>query len=325
MKSNPRYNNLKYYWVLDNPDAHIVEGASKIKNNSVKFFVTALRAKYWVTNSGIERGLKFKNKKTVFINTWHGTAIKHIGKDENNNGIRFKTSRPDVLFAQSDYDIEIFSHVFDMPKEKIVKVGLPRNDELKDLDEKQIESIKKKLGIPMDKKVILYAPTFREYNRDSNGCVLAPPIDLKLWEQKLGNEYILLFRAHYEVNKVLGIEENEFVKNYSDYPNLNELLKIADVLISDYSSIMIDYSILERPIFNYVYDYEEYKEKRGMYFDLKEKLIGNCLEKENELLDTICEMDYEKERNKTIKFKEEFVQACGEARKYVDEIIKLED
>ena len=88
---------------------------------------------------------------------------------------------------------------------------------------------------------------------------------------------------------------------------------------------MIDYSILERPIFNYVYDYEEYRRKRGMYFDLKEKLIGNCLEEENELLDKICQMNCENERKKTIKFKEEFVQVCGDARKYVDEIIKFED
>ena len=321
MISSEKYNNFKFYWVFDNPEKYSIEKANIIKNNSLKFFIIALKSKYWITNSGIERGLKFKNKKTIYINTWHGTAIKHIGKDENNLKIKFNTSKPDIMYAQSNYDINIFSHVFDIPKENIILTGLPRNDELKNVTKKEIDRIKKELNIPLNKKVILYAPTFREYTRDKNGCILEPPINLKLWEQELGNEYILIFRAHYEVNKILGIKESNFVKNYSDYPKLNDLLKISDILISDYSSIMIDYSILERPIFNYTYDYNEYKTKRGMYFELSEKLPNNCIEKEEILLDRIKNIDIKKESEKTIKFKEEFVEKYGEARKYIDQII----
>lgn len=322
MKTNKKYKDFKYYWILDNPSMFDISGATVIKNNSFAFFITALKAKYWVTNSGIERGLKFKQKETIFINTWHGTAIKHIGKDENNNiTIKFKTSPADIMFAQSEYDVRIFSHVFDLPKDKIVIAGLPRNDELKEVNSDEIVAIKNKLDLPLDKKIILYAPTFREYTRDVNGCVMAPPVNLKLWEEKLGDEYILIFRAHYEVNKVLGIEENAFIKNYSNYPNLNEILKISDVLISDYSSIMIDYSILERPIYNYIYDYEEYKEKRGLYFELTEKLPDNCIHDELELLEKISNINFDEERNKIAKFKQEFVQAFGGARKYIDKII----
>lgn len=321
MISSEKYNNFKFYWVFDNPEKYSIEKANIIKNNSLKFFIIALKSKYWITNSGIERGLKFKNKKTIYINTWHGTAIKHIGKDENNLKIKFNTSKPDIMYAQSNYDINIFSHVFDIPKENIILTGLPRNDELKNVTKKEIDRIKKELNIPLNKKVILYAPTFREYTRDKNGCILAPPINLKLWEQELGNEYILIFRAHYEVNKILGIKESNFIKNYSNYSKLNDLLKISDILISDYSSIMIDYSILERPIFNYTYDYEEYKEKRGMYFELSEKLPDNCIDNEKKLLNRIKNINYEKEEKKTIKFKKEFVEKYGNAKKYIDEII----
>lgn len=322
MISNTKYDNYKFYWVFDCPDKFEIKNGTKLKNNSLKFFITALKAKYWITNSGIERGLKFKKKNTIYINTWHGTAIKHIGKDENNLSVKTKTSKVDYMFSQSEYDRKTFMHVFDLEEKNVVLSGLPRNDELVDVSDKNVKEIKKKLNLPLEKKVILYAPTFREYSRDSNGCLLAPPIDLKLWEERLGKDYILLFRAHYEVNKVLGIKENSFIKNYSDYPNLNELLKISDVLISDYSSIMIDYSILERPIFNYIYDFDEYKEKRGMYFDLRKKLPDCCFEKEKDLLEAIINMDIKKEKNKAIKFKHEFVQVCGESRKYIDKIIK---
>ena len=324
MITNKKYDSYKFYWVFDEPNKFSIEKGIKLKNNSLKFFVTALKAKYWITNSGIERGLKFKKKNTVYINTWHGTAIKHIGKDENNLSVKTRTSKVNYMYSQSEYDKKTFMHVFDLESDNVVLSGLPRNDELVNVSKEEIDKIKKKLNLPLNKKIILYAPTFREYNRDSNGCLLAPPIDLKMWEEKLGDNYILLFRAHYEVNKVLGIKENDFIKNYSDYPNLNELLKISDILISDYSSIMIDYSILERPIFNYIYDFDEYKEKRGMYFDLREKLPECCFEKEIDLLNAIENINYKIESNKVKKFKQELVQVYGESRKYIDQIIKEE-
>lgn len=324
MINQKKYQKYKFFWVFDEPDKFNVVGAKKIKNNSFKFFCVALKSKFWITNSGIERGLKFKSKKTIYINTWHGTALKHIGIDENNLKVNFKTSKANIMFAQSDYDKKIFSHVFNIPEHNIVVCGLPRNDELANLEKSEIINIKKKLGIPLDKKIILYAPTFREYNRDSCGCILSPPMDLKKWEDKLANNFILLFRAHYEINKVLNLVDNDFVKNYSSYENLNDLLKISDILISDYSSIMIDYSILERPIFNFIYDYDVYKEKRGLYFDLKEKLPGYCIENEDLLLEKLITFDNEEATSIAIKFKKEFVQEYGNARKYIDNIIKEE-
>ena len=326
MITKREYSNYKFYWIFDNPKQFNIPNATLIKNNSFKFFYTSLQAKYWISNSGIERGLKFKKKKTVFINTWHGTAIKHIGIDENNLKIKINTSKPEYLFAQSEYDVRIFSRVFNVKKENIIQCGLPRNDELacKDNNE-EILLIKKELNIPLDKKIIMYAPTYREYTRDSNGCYICPPINLKYWEDKLSDKYVILFRAHYEVNNVLRIKESHFIKNVSNYNNLNKLLKITDILISDYSSIMIDYSILERPIFNYVYDYEEYKEKRGLYFDLFEKLPNCCFRDETNLIEAIMKLNESIESKKIKKFKEEFVQSYGNARKYIDKIIIKED
>ena len=79
MSNEEKYKEYKFYWGIDEPEKFIIKKAIVLKNNSLKYFMTALRAKYWITNSSIERGLKFKNKKTIYINTWHGTAIKKIG------------------------------------------------------------------------------------------------------------------------------------------------------------------------------------------------------------------------------------------------------
>ena len=322
MLKKEKYKNFKYYWAFNDTSKYEIKNGIKVKNNSLKFFIIALKAKYWITNTGIERGLKFKNKNTIYINTWHGSPLKRIGKDDKNNNVLLKTSKIDVLFSQSEYEMNILMRVFDIPKKNVHLVGIPRNDSLSKVTEKEINDIKKKLNLPLNKKIILYAPTFREYKRDSQGCVLAPPLNLKLWEEKLSDKYILIFRAHYEINKILGIKENNFLKNFTNYPDIIDLLKISDILISDYSSIMIDYSILERPIFNYVYDYDEYLSKRGLYCDLKKEILGNFIENENKLIEKIVNLNEKKEIEKTKKFKEKYVQYFGHATEYIEKIIK---
>lgn len=321
MKTQKKYKKYNIYWAFHNPDYFEVEGAEKIKIDTLQYFIIALKAKYWITNSSIERGLRFKNKNTIYINTWHGTTIKKMGKDLPINAFNVRASKCDVMYAQSKYDIDIFSRAFNIPKEKFALVGLPRNDELFSVSKQEIEEIKEKLNIPKNKKVILYAPTYREDKRDKEGCIIAPPINKDKWKKLLSEEYVVLFRAHYEVNKVLGIKNDQFIYNLSDYNNLNELMKISDILISDYSSIIFDYSILNRPIYSYAYDYKEYLEKRGIYIDIKKELPNGICETEDELLKKIKKCDFEKEKTKTEAFSKKYIETDGNARIYIDKII----
>lgn len=102
-----------------------------------------------------------------------------------------------------------------------------------------LDVIRKRLHITSGKKIILYAPTFRDFGMEKDGnCVFAPPIDLKKWESKLSADYVVLFRAHQAVNKVLNVVTNSFIHNVSDYSSLNDLMAIADILISDYSGVL---------------------------------------------------------------------------------------
>lgn len=320
---NKKYDNYKLYWAFEDMDKYVLPKGKKLKNNSIKYFIIALKAKYWITNTSIERGLKFKSKETIYINTWHGTAIKKIEKDHQNKAVKFKVSQADVYFAQSKYDVEVFSRAFGVDREKIVIAGLPRNDELAhSVSEKELNDIKRKLNIPFDKKIILYMPTYREFNKNENGSYIKPPIDINKWKQKLGNDFVLLFRAHHETVSVLGICYDEFIYNVSDYEPLNDLLKVADILVSDYSSVMFDFSILERPIFSFAYDYDKYIETRGCYIDITTELPNGICRIEDELLDEILNCNYEEQVLKTRQFKEKYVESCGNATMYVDNIIK---
>jgi CDP-glycerol glycerophosphotransferase len=195
-----------------------------------------------------------------------------------------------------------------------VIAGLPRNDILIHRDPNTQKQMKKKLGIEEGKTVVLYAPTFREYEKDENlNCVIKPPISFSNWKKTLGEDYVVLLRLHYEVSKLfINDLEEGFVVDVSDYPSLNELMLASDALITDYSSIMFDYSILERPIFIFAYDFEKYKEKRGMYFDIRKELPGGMVS-EQELLNMIRTSNYGDVINQVKKFRDRYVTFYGNA------------
>ena len=208
----------------------------------------------------------------------------------------------------------IFSRVFSIPYENMRIIGLPRNDELVyNNNDSFRDSIRNKLGLCRGKKIILYAPTFREYQRDgNNNCVLMPPISIEKWKNRIGDKYILLFRAHYDIIKIMDIKDDDFIKNVSDYPCLNDLMIVSDILVSDYSSIYFDYSIQDKPMLCFSYDYEEYEKNRGMYFDIRKEL-GGYSENEDELLDELTNLDYQNKTKITQRFRAKYIQKYGNA------------
>ncbi len=315
MKNDERFKKCKFVWAFHEPEKFDVEGAEKIKTDTVKYFVTALKAGCWITNSSIERGLQFKSKDTFYFNTWHGSPIKKMGTDIKGENKSFKTksrSQVDVMTTQSDFEANVFSRVFSIPKQNFLKCGLPRNDALANYDDQNREYIRQKLGIPAGKKAILYAPTFREYERDAmKNCVLDIPVTIDEWKQKLGDGYVLLLRAHYEVAKVMNLSDNDFVINISDYPVLNDIMIASDVLVSDYSSIFFDYSVMDKPMLHFTYDYDKYAISRGVYFDIRQYVSGGT--NETELMDIILNMDENKEIQKTVAFRNKYVNYYGNA------------
>ena len=327
MIDDERFLDYKFVWAFINPEKHSIPRGYKIRIDTIKYYLTLLRARVWITNSSVTRGLKFKGRKTFYFNSWHGTPIKLMGDDIKsiNKPIKFYTGKClyDIFLSQGKYDANIFSQKYNIPDSNMKIWGLPRNDELiEHYSPDENNEIRHQLGVPEGKKIILYAPTFREYMRDEkSNCIIAPPINLEKWEKYLGDEYILLFRAHYEIVKVLNIKENAFVKDVSSYPILNVLIKVSDILVSDYSSIFFDYSITGKPMLCFAYDYKDYCEKRGLYFDIREELESIDINNEDILLETIRNLNYQKRRVITDRFRAKYIQEYGSSTiKSVDAI-----
>jgi len=316
MLQDSRFEDYKLMWAFMHPEDYDLPKGEKVRVDTLDYYISLLRARIWVTNSSMTRGLNFSGRNTFQINTWHGSTIKRMGSDINSGntsfGIKGNSKIGGIMLAQGLYDVDVFSRAFNMSANDFSVIGLPRNDELAQATKEKQDKLKISLGIPKGKKTILYAPTFREYDKDdSNNVVLLPPVNLHLWADKLGNDYVLLFRAHYEVARIIGLEENEFVKDVSAYPNLNELMIASDLLISDYSSIFFDYAILGKPMLCYCYDYEKYAEKRGVYFDIRRWLPS--ANGEEELLNVIYNIDTTVKSEASIKFLRNYVTEFGQA------------
>ncbi|MBQ7254673.1 MAG: CDP-glycerol glycerophosphotransferase family protein [Oscillospiraceae bacterium] len=304
MQANETYRSYRCVWAFEHPERY--PSLETVKIDSPAYFKTALKAKYWVTNTNIERGLKFKKKSQVYLNTWHGIALKHIGNDcPGRKDYNFDTV--DALVVSGKHDERVWKSAFHADEKTYLRCGMPRNEALWLSEDVQKQQMREKLGLPADKKVILYAPTWRDSTDGGKSYTIKPPIHFDLWEKELGADYIVLFRAHHQTTAVLGVQFNDFVRDVSDYPAVNDLMIASDLLITDYSAIAFDYSILCRPIFCYAYDYETYLAERGTYFDIDERYPNKSCRTENELLGRIKGIDYRVECENTKRFRDAFV------------------
>ena len=311
MLSDKRFVGFKYYWGLEDPSIDIPGNPIKIKADTWKYFRTAFSCQYWITCVNIERSLRFKKKKQIYLNTDHGVTIKTCGNDA--------VGRKDYDFhyinyycVSGNYEREMYLRVFNLNPHSIIPTGLPRNDELYHISSDEIFEIKKRLGLG-NKKIILYAPTWRDSTDIGKTYTIAPPITIEKWQEKLGEEYVLLLRAHPYTTKLLGIQFNEFIRDFSSYNNVNDLIKITDILISDYSAIIFDYSITERPIFCFAYDYDDYSMNRGLALDLKSEFPGGIVQEEDELISRIINIEYETACEGIRKFKNKYIEYGGNA------------
>jgi CDP-glycerol glycerophosphotransferase len=283
-KNYPKYKTV---WSLRDPLTHIEGSAEKIRMHSLKYYYYMATAKYFVNNVNFPDFYR-KRKDAVELQTMHGTPLKTLGLDvpgeikpgKNKEKYLEKNRRWDYLCVPSDYVENIAKRAFDHRAE-VIRTGYPRNDKLFfDNRSDKIAQIKKRLGIPENKKIIFYAPTWRVKN------YFRIEIDLPRLKELFGDNYVFLIKLHHYVAKSVHIDEEAlegFVYNESSYDDIRDLYLIADILITDYSSVMFDFAILNRPILLYTYDLENYRDNlRGMYFDIIKEAPGPiCLTNED--------------------------------------------
>lgn len=328
--SDPYFNEWNLIWVFTDPDKMSIPRGKKIKVDTLQFFLTILKTKVWICNSHMDRGFNLRRKENLYVETWHGSPLKKIEGEENKNSLHTKPRRnlrsldeTTIRCAQSAYDQEIFSRIWNASKNSFIMCDLPRNDELTRYTEPQVKSIKSKLKIAEGKKVIFYTPTYREYLvNENNEVYIAPPIDFGKWKRLLGDEYVVMVRAHYAVVESLNLKENDFLKDVSTYSSINDLYAISDMMISDYSSTFIDYSIFERPMFCFAYDFDEYDSLRGFYIDMKTELPCDIDYDEDSLLKHILNLNYEDAITRAKAFHNRFAPNAGHATEAIIKLIK---
>src|SRR5699024_8299807 len=188
--------------------------------------------------------------------------MTNTNTNKNKKNFNKETQKWDYLVSPNNYSTEIFERAFQFEK-KILETGYPRNDFLiNDNNSDTIDKIKSEIGIPADKKVILYAHTWRDnqfYGRVRYKFDIQ--MDLNLLKEELSDEYVFVLRMHYLIAENLDLSNYDgFIFDMSHHEDIRELYLISDMLITDYSSVFFDYSILKRPMIFYVYDIEEYRD-----------------------------------------------------------------
>lgn len=325
------------YYILEDVSVTLPGNATKVKRKSLFYFYLFSRAGIWVSDTRMPTYLR-KRKDTVYIQTWHGTPLKKLALDmetvtmEGEKSIadykkKFaeNTRTWDYLLSQNSYSTAIFKRAFAFDKE-ILEIGYPRNDLLFHKNNTQaIRRIKNELGLPLDKKVLLYAPTWRDNEHYGHQTYrFGSPIDYSYLQERLSSDYILLVKAHYLVGEKIDASRYQgFLYQFDASYDIAELYLAADLLITDYSSVMFDYSILRRPMIFYTYDLEQYKDTlRGFYFDFLKEAPGPFAVTTEQLVTDILNFDFNQYKDKYDAFVKKYNHAdCGKASEKIVELI----
>lgn len=315
MCNDSRFCNFKYVWAFENPEQFNIAGAKKIKIDTWKYFIIALKAKIWISSVNIERGLCFKNKDTIYINTWHGAGTKKIGNACSKRK-DYNLSNVNIMLTQSEFENQIFIRDFKCRPSSLRKIGFPRNDELFHITNEDRDKYRKLFDIPKGKRVILYAPTWRDSKDGGLSYRVEPPINIHKWHKCFSEKYVLLFRMH-PFTTIFNMQFDDFARDISSYDNLNHILSITDVLITDYSTIIYDSAIANVPFICFGFDYEHYYNERGFYYDLNKIYPGGVLHTEDEVISRVLEVMNGKDSDNFQKFKEIFIEAGGNSSKQI--------
>lgn len=300
MKEN--HSDYRLLWSVDKSAEKMFDEfeVPYIRRFTFKWFLLFPRAKYWVNNVRLP-GWMPKPVETVYVQTWHGTPLKKLGIDideihmPGTSTTTYKrnfvneSGKWDYLVSPNPYSTEIFKRAFHY-KGKVIESGYPRNDVLTNHSENLISSLKQKLGIPEEKKIMLYAPTWRDNEFYQKGKYKFEfQFDLENWKKEYGSEWVLLSRMHYLVAENFDFTAHEgTVYDVSAYPDIRDLYLVSDLMITDYSSVFFDYAILNRPIVFFMYDLENYRDQlRGFYINIEEETPGPIVQTEEELFQAI--------------------------------------
>ena len=267
--------DLNFIWCCNSDESKKVIENKKVKFvkfNSFSYLINLANCKILINNAAFPSWFPFRMKKQIVINTWHGggaykrVAVSEIASKEIQKREELTAKNTSYFISSSKMFTDVMIPSVLVPQEKFLNIGMPRNDIFFDKPLMEATNIKVRQSLDISEKdfVILYAPTYREsslkHSQFNNQLDIA--CIRQAAQNKYGKTVKVLFRGHYFFT---ANNTQSFDSDLSSYPNMQELLCMADMLITDYSSSMWDFSFTDKPCLLYCPDIEEYIQKRGFY------------------------------------------------------------
>lgn len=273
---------VEHLWVVRDRQVTLPRGVRPVEPHSADWYEALARSRCVVTNTQLPEWFERAEGQHV-VQTWHGTPLKRIGRDLTGSAHAdeaYVTTLPrraaqwSVLVSPNSFSTPVMRRAFGYDG-TVLESGYPRNDLLHAPDRGKVaDAVRELLRIPEGKRVILYAPTWREDQPKKGGRYgLDLQLDLAQAAQGLADDHVLLVRRHYLVGGAVpgassDLDAGGFVRDVSRYPDVAELMLISDALVTDYSSLMFDFAQTGRPMYFHAYDLEHYRDTlRGFYFD----------------------------------------------------------
>lgn len=297
--------DLDYVWVSEGGQLRPPGPARTVLIGSKEHYEALATARYIVSNCGIQYWYVKRDGQT-YVQTWHGSPLKRIGFDIETPSFERGRKRMEILGADAaNWDLLVSQSTFTTPilrralryDGEVGEYGYPRNDVLHrggpEAVARRRARARERLGIPPGKRVVLYAPTWRDDQNQARGEYgFDLRLDMARARDALGGEYILLLRMHHLITSTAQTADTPFVRDVSTHPDVNELYLAADVLVTDYSSAMFDFAGTGRPILLFTPDLDRYRDTtRGLSFDLPAHAPGPLLATSDELLAALADLD----------------------------------
>ena len=298
-----RGDSRRLVWAVEHHGVELPDDVETVVVGSRAYYRTLGRARWVVSNDSMPRHY-VKREGSTYGQTWHGTPLKRIGFDIENLQMANKNylvqfakevAKWDALVSPNAYSTEIFRRAFrfDGP---VLEIGYPRNDVFHRPEERaaRTAAAAARLGLEPGKRVILYAPTWRDDQYDRSGRYqFAMKLDLERMYRRFKDEAVLLIRGHQLVADSVDTSMfGGFARNVSHYPDISDLYLVADVLVTDYSSVMFDFVNTGRPMLFFTHDLDAYRDElRGFYIDFEAEAPGPVLTHTNEVVDALSDLD----------------------------------
>lgn len=288
--------NVRIIWILKNAEdaKDLPEGVEYCLDKTISSAYHLRTAKVWIDNC--RKAFPYKREKQFYLQTWHGFALKRIEKDASDNltkgyvrGAIRDSKHISLIVSCSRFMTEIYKKSFWYDGE-VVELGAPRNDIIIRNNVEVRNKVINRFGISDKRGIILYAPTFR-VDKSLESYSLDYNMIRKVCEQKFGKDFAIFVRLHPSMsNRTLNVEFNNDIFNATKYNDMQELLCAADIVITDYSSLMFDFALSKKPVFLFATDINNYRNDRNFYFDL-ESLPFTIAQTNNELMSNIIDFN----------------------------------